>query len=86
LVIGVLLIVLAVRVVRPVCRTVAPPTQPSPRTTAPTPPARDTPPDFAASVGIDNEELCDTDLRLPAAFAVAGVAAIVAGVRLRPKR
>jgi hypothetical protein len=70
LVVGAMLIVLAARVTKPVCHTA-------------TPTATNTPSDFGVNV---TEEICDIDLRMPAALAVAGLIAIAGGVMFRPKR
>jgi hypothetical protein len=70
LVVGAMLIVLAVRVTKPVCHSA-------------TPTATNTPADFGVNV---TEEFCDIDLRMPVAFAVAGLIAIVGGVMFRRKR
>ena len=75
LVIGALLIVVAARAVETVCRT----------TLATASRATDPSPDFVR-VGIEGERICETDLRMPTVFAVAGVAAIAGAVVYRPKR
>jgi hypothetical protein len=85
LVLGALLIVSAFRAATPVCHTPPRVTQTTGASTpTPTTPAGDRQPDFSVGFGTEVEEkMCVTDLRMPAAFAVAGVAAFAAAAMYR---